>query len=464
MPTSDDYTSAWHFRDALERGVFARQALLYLGRLNTKVADLAERASASELPPLALHDVYMEVHLAYRLRYWAFESILDLLRQGVLTVPESLASARAALKVALALFRRRYEPTLELLREARQEFAQLLPRCDHQIIIAHDVEVPEICIYDEYSWMRRAYEAHRGSMLGARWDEIESTANRAAVPSKTSAPAPVCSAAISRIRLTRSQTDCADILRSYWLAQQSGGSVGGYSLRPPLIAAQSGAGKTRLIRWFAELMRVPLLILDTGSWLLAGSRAETPTLTILREFHQENDRGIVFCDEIDKAFGRDGGWWQGVNMELMSFVDGRLLWPLELLNKKQTNFFVVGAGTWQSVFRANGRHLGFNRNDPDGDVVRAIEAGFGGESIPVELGYRFDPPLLLLPPDADEFRERIEIIRKEAGFLPVDPLALTALVEDATSSGRGQRWLEHYASRMLRERCLAEEREGWLHW
>jgi hypothetical protein len=86
------------------------------------------------------------------------------------------------------------------------------------------------------------------------------------------------------------------------------------------------------------------------------------------------------------------------------------------------------------------------------------------DHIPVELGCRFDPPLLLLPPDADEFSERTEIIRKEAGFSPVDLPALTALLEDATSSGRGQRWLETYASRMLRERFVTDERESWLHW
>ena len=463
MLPADNYTSGWHFRDELERQHFARQALLYLGRLNDRVADLADRASAAEVLPHALLDLYEEAHRSYRMRYWAFESIADLVRQGSFALSDGLVMARAAVKVALALFRRIDEPSRNLLREARREFTQLLQQCDHQIIIAHDSEAPNISVRDEYSWLRRCYEAQRGPMLGARWDVIEASAGGFATTSTTSEPASR-GAANSPIRLTRSQSECFDVLRSYWLAQQAAVTAGGYCLRPPLIAAQSGCGKTRLVQWFSELMRVPLLILDTGSWLLSGSRADKPTLDVLREFHLVNERGIVFCDELDKAIGRDGGWWAGVNLELMTYLDRRTNWPAELLTKMRTNFLTVGAGTWQSVFSANKENLGFCQRAVDVDVIGAIEARFGGESIPQELAFRFDPPLLLHLPDPDEFGERIVTIRQEAGFAAVDPPTLATLVKEATSSGRGQRWLECYASRLLRERCVTEEREGWLHW
>ncbi len=465
MDTSSDYISGWHLRDNVERQHFARQALLYLSRLNARIADLAERATTEEIPPHALIGAYEEVHLAFRMRFWAYESIADMVRLRSVSMAGGLGLARASLKVALALFAKQHGPALKRLRDARREFSKLLPQCDHQILVAYDAEPPDLSIHDTYAWVRRCYDPQRGPMIGALWPVIEAAANpdTEAIPTVPtgSNPTPV----MPSIRLTRSQDDCAEKLRFYWLAQTGGKIAAGYGLRPPLIAAQSGSGKTRLIRWFADSARLPLVTLDAGSWQLTGSRADQPTLAMLQEFHQQNERGIVFLDELDKATGRDGGWWMGVNLEIMSYLDGRLHWPAELLTKKHTKFLVIGAGTWQSVFRSGKRNLGFGTCQAEEDAAHAIEAGFGGDqqSIPEELGFRFDSPIILYPPDAEEFAERITLIRKEAGFSPANPPALAALVEEATSSGRGQRWLEHYASRMLRERLLADERYDSLH-
>ena len=462
MQSPSDFTTGWHFRDTLERDLFGRQAVLYLSALNRRIAGLAESAAGADLAPHALISTYEEVHRAFRMRIWAVESIADLVRRGAVMLPDGLAQVRVALRLALALFTRRSEGALLRLQEARRELAELLPGRDHQLIVAHDVESPDFSIDDDYSWVQRCYDAQRGPMLGVRWELVDPIA-----PQTT--PLSTATEALSRsnpiIRLTRSQTDCADVLRSYLLAQQAGLNPGGYSARPPLIAAQSGAGKTRLVRWFADLMRMPMLSLDAGSWLLLGSRAEKPTLTLIQEFHQKHDRGLVFLDELDKANGNDGGWWQGVNLEIMSYLDARLNWPVELEAKVRAKFLVVGAGTWQSVLGTKNRSVGFNQRGSTRDMSHAIEADFGAHerAIPQELGFRFDRPLLLQPPDADEFAERIMTIRRDAGFSALAPSTLGVLVEDAVTSHRGQRWLEHYANRLVRERCLADENYEMLH-
>ena len=465
MDAAKDFLSGWHFSHDVERRHFTRQTLLYLSVLDSRMANLVEQSTTSELPPHALIACYEELHMEYRMRFWACESIADLVRRREMTLFQGIGVTRSALKVALALFRHPDEPSLALLRDVRGEFRRLWPQGDHQIIVAYDPEAPDVSVHDEYSWLRRFYDPLRGPVLGAQWAVIEAVATPPAVATATSDSAPCVGFPTSPIRLTQSQSDCADVLRSYWLAQKDGLAAGGYGMRPPLLAARSGSGKTRLVRWLADLLRLPLITLDIGSWLLNGSRAEKPTLTLLREFHEQYQEGLVFFDELDKASGRDGGWWQGVNMELMSYLDGRLSWPADLTTKIRSQFLTIGAGTWQSVFHAQKRDLGFGQRSADVDVSRAIEESFGSDSlaIPQELAFRFDSPIVLHPPNAEEFAERIKAIRKENGFSAANPPVLDAPVDDAVQSTRGQRWLESYASRMLRQRLLAEEREDWLH-
>jgi hypothetical protein len=252
MDAPTDYTSAWHFRDSLERQHFSRQVAAYLTVLADRFASLAERAKSEELPPHTIIGQYEEAHLSFRMRFWILESIADLVRRGELPLSEGVVHVQHAIAAALCLFSQRSEPTLLRLQASRKKVCQGFPGRDHQIAIAYDPEPPDLSVADDYGWWRRFYDAERGPVVGVRWDQIETAADpvpkaAAAVAAKSSARAQV-----PTIRLTRSQQRCAEVLRSYWLALHEASTAGGYGQRPPLIAAQSGSGKTRLVRWMAE--------------------------------------------------------------------------------------------------------------------------------------------------------------------------------------------------------------------
>ena len=140
-------------------------------------------------------------------------------------------------------------------------------------------------------------------------------------------------------------------------------------------------------------------------------------------------------------------------MELMAFIDGRLLWSAALLKKLRTQFLIIGAGAFQGSFRHGARPLGFATDHGDG-VLQSIEADFGSaHSIPEELGFRFDRPILLNPPTHDEFAQRLATIREELTLPSLSVESLAALATEAIASRRGQRFLEYYAGQMMRDRA-----------
>jgi hypothetical protein len=109
-------------------------------------------------------------------------------------LPQGIGVTRSKLKLALAFFRLPDGPSLALLRDDRYEFRWLWPRGDHQIIVAHDPEAPDISAHDEYSWLRRFYAPLRGPVLGAQWAVIEAVATP---PAFATATAPVRRASVS---------------------------------------------------------------------------------------------------------------------------------------------------------------------------------------------------------------------------------------------------------------------------
>ena len=262
--------------------------------------------------------------------------------------------------------------------------AEYLPGHTHEIVIAYDATKPVLSSDDEFAWWRKFSHPNAGPLLAARWETIDFAGN-SAVPSRA---AEVVEQAHG-IDLTDGQEACAAELQSYWHALMAGGRAGGYGLRPPLIVAPSGSGKTRLIQWLADKLRVPLYTLDTSSWMLTGSRADKGTLKLLEEWHDTNAQGVILIDEIDKADGQESGWWRNVNMELMAFIDGRLLWSAALLKKLRTQFLIIGAGAFQGSFRHSARPLGFVADQCD-ECSDPSNQTLAAHSIPEELGYRFD--------------------------------------------------------------------------
>jgi len=103
---------------------------------------------------------------------------------------------------------------------------------------------------------------------------------------------------------------------------------------------------------------------------------------------------------------------------------------------------VVAAGTWQSLFRAQAKVLGFNQSPQQFDLHRL------NTTLPQELLFRFaSPPLILAPPSAEEFEAKILAIHKELRLPPPQDLAKLCL--EGLESSLGFRWLEGYLNGLI---------------
>lgn len=98
-----------------------------------------------------------------------------------------------------------------------------------------------------------------------------------------------------------------------------------------LVVGPSGVGKTHIVRALAEEMQVPLFSIDVSNWILLGASAAErsgETWRHICKFIAENERGIIFLDELDKL-GRagainDSAWTQHLRVEVYGLLDKRI--------------------------------------------------------------------------------------------------------------------------------------------
>ena len=253
------------------------------------------------------------------------------------------------------------------------------------------------------------------------------------------------------IWLTASQQIAMQVLDGFWHLKLLGKErVAGISVRPyPLIIAPSGTGKTALVRAFAERREVTFVPLDSGAWILNGAYSKPATLTLLRDYVNKYDRGIILIDELDKFSCNSGDWWRSVQQEVYSLLDGRLQWSDQEIKKLRENWLIVGCATFQELHRRQGRQLGFtapSKNDGiQSELHRQVE-------IPEELLARFNcEHVHLAPPSEADFRDRIAAIHAELEQPILPEIEMDALVAQALQSQQNARWLEVYAGRLLME-------------
>ncbi|MFZ5497223.1 MAG: AAA family ATPase [Verrucomicrobiota bacterium] len=137
----------------------------------------------------------------------------------------------------------------------------------------------------------------------------------------------------------------------------------------PLLVGPSGVGKSNLARRLAAALGgLPVTKLSYGEWLVSGARTDVTTLQRLRLALEKYDRQILFIDELDKVHATPDPWSRALLTELFGVLDRQLAtaegsrcgWSQELLRKFQEKVFIVGAGTWQDVWRGQGsRSIGF---------------------------------------------------------------------------------------------------------
>jgi hypothetical protein len=261
----------------------------------------------------------------------------------------------------------------------------------------------------------------------------------------------------SQIVLTKSQILAERELWHFYTLHGTDPIVAGVHTRPiPLVVAPTGVGKTALVKHFAAKLDLPLIELDPGSWICSGAYTRPSTFETLGAWMEKSSLGVILIDEVDK-FGCDSegsAWSRHVRQEVFSLLDKRLS-GVANWQEKHTDlldyFFVVGCGTWQSVF---------SRKSPVGfaSETRDLKADIGKQdAIPPELLFRFNSRLIYLhPPTRDEYRARIAAMHNRLGMsLPPD---LDDLTSEAEASGQNTRWLEGYLSDLLRRRNLARKR------
>ena len=270
---------------------------------------------------------------------------------------------------------------------------------------------------------------------------------------------------MDKLNLTGSQRAAADRIKFFWEVKMSKTSaLGGISTRPiPLLVGPSGAGKTAFLRDFAAKEGIAIFSVSVTSWIVRGAKAELAyTCQALSEFVNNNSCGIIFFDELNKlrASHLDSSWMMDVMNEVMAVLDmdERLLnmgFTPEQLEKINSRFLLVGAGTWQEVWvgckpRAT---MGFARKSDGGEPVdheAFIAAVRNQEVILDEMLFRFNEHLLLIaPPAVEEVAARISAIREEAMVDPLGAHELAALSTVAVASNRAMRWLEAYTLEIL---------------
>lgn len=228
------------------------------------------------------------------------------------------------------------------------------------------------------------------------------------------------------------------------------GALQGASIQPRtarLIAGPSGNGKSHLLRTFAKAKGYGFLSLTFGQWIPKGARADETTDVTIARFLMRHERCVIAIDELDK-FHRELRleWSVSIQNELFALLDRTLFdtrgddVKRELLDKLRYRTFLVGSGTWQSLWAVNGGArptIGFSPGSNERSMPSQIRAA---REIPTELLNRFHPEILLLEPlRAGEFAQ----ICESTGLTALaTTLGAPLDFGEAEASGLGMRWVE----------------------
>lgn len=236
----------------------------------------------------------------------------------------------------------------------------------------------------------------------------------------------------------------------------------------PLLVGATGVGKSSVVRHVAESVGAHFIAASWSNWIPKGARDNQPTVETVILACTNHKKVILFVDELDKcpSEGQNDTWSRSLLGDIFAVLDGQLGWPAlgqeaqkelqmpdgysdpttELQELVSRRLWVIGAGTWQSVFDARpSSTLGFNR--PTGSVEPVEARVRSSNAIPKELLARFNPSLVALRyPDVDEIRE---LVARSGLKALAEKLSYQINYQDLDVRRNGLRCLEALATELL---------------
>ena len=232
-------------------------------------------------------------------------------------------------------------------------------------------------------------------------------------------------------------------------------------LRPrwaTIIAASTGLGKSTTAYIVAESLGASLLRVSAPSYMPCGAhnRGTKETLVVIAQHVAQNDRTILFLDELDKIH-EDNAWQGYIRNELFDLIGGTFPTGMtipeldkgpdptieELNEKLRTTVFFLAAGTFQQWFDSarERRTMGFGAQDQENEE---ITADIIAEKLPRELAYRFGKIVRLPELRENDYRQ---IALEAVSMLPErfrEPFRteVGARIAEAVREKKGVRYIE----------------------
>lgn len=241
--------------------------------------------------------------------------------------------------------------------------------------------------------------------------------------------------------------------------------VNGIASRPfPMIVSPSGTGKTYLVNRTATRHNLPLFSINVPNWIPRGAKADTQiTIGQIKNFVASNSAGVILLDEVNKltiGHTTDNAWSSDIFAECIAVLDqdARLesMGMEGLVQKFRRHFLIVGAAAFQDEWQRSGcahSAIGFVEKKQTEQREASFERLVRTQHLmPEELLNRFNDRLIVIaPPTAAEFSDRIRGIRSYLSLTPLNDHDLARLSQEAAASGKMMRWLEGYLSICLTE-------------
>ncbi len=250
-----------------------------------------------------------------------------------------------------------------------------------------------------------------------------------------------------------------------------------------LLVGPSGIGKSHVARAVADELGLPILNQEATNWIPLGAseRAAKQTWSDVLVFLRNNERGIIFLDELDKLVRQDNQqnctWLHFVRVEIFGLLDRRIPESLlmnneeghegeaELLRERLRNgFMIIAAGAFQDYWDTCGKPLvGFKADAPEADAE--MDHKTAATYVATEIINRLEGPILALRPlDLEDYRIMLDqMVAQLPASLGREAREIgTAELASAVESGLGVRWLEQIVYRALarqRTRTIRKSRK-----